>query len=97
MGLEGCHRSERPHGLVAAVANNQMLQAFREGGCASVGIFCRLFDIVGLDEGTCGRRLAVSGVLKALDNRLKLSRSHMSFTYPYVMDGLCGFRTARAV
>ncbi len=39
MGLEGCHRSERPHGLVAAVANNQMLQAFREGGYASVGIF----------------------------------------------------------
>ncbi|NII60217.1 hypothetical protein FHR74_003709, partial [Sphingomonas aerolata] len=37
--LEGCHRSERPHGLVAAVANNQMLQAFREGGYASVGIF----------------------------------------------------------
>ena len=39
------------------------------------------FDIVDLDEGTCGRRLAVSGVIEASVDRLKLSRSHMSFTY----------------
>ena len=53
--------------------------------------FCRLFDIVGLDEGTCGRRLAVTGGFKALVDRLKLSRSHMSFTYPYVTDVWSGF------
>ena len=40
--------------------------------------FCRLFDIVGKDEGTCGRRLAVSGVFKASDYRLKLARSEVS-------------------
>ena len=33
----------------------------------------------------------VLSVFKALGYRLKLSRSHMSFTYPYVMDGLLGF------
>ena len=55
------------------------------------------FDIVDLDEGTCGRRLAVSGVIEASVDRLKLSRSHMSFTYPYVMDGCYGFRTVTAV
>ena len=84
MALERCHRSERPHGLVAEVANNQMLQAFLQGRLCECRYFCRLFDIVGLDEGTCGRRLAVSGLLKGSGNRLKLSRSHMSFTYPYV-------------
>ena len=69
-----------------------------EGGLDTASaLLSGFFDIVDLDEGTCGRRLAVSGVLKALDNRLKLSRSHMSFTYPYVMDGLCGFRIARVV
>ena len=55
------------------------------------------FDIVDLDEGTCGRRLAVSSVIEAFGNRLKPSRSHMSFTYPYVMDGCYGFRTVVAV
>ena len=33
----------------------------------------------------------VLSVFKALGYRLKLSRSHMSFTYPYVMDDLSGF------
>ena len=64
---------------------------FRKGGWSGVGYFCRLFDIVGLDEGTCGRRLAVTGGFKALVDRLKLSRSHMSFTYPYVTDVWSGF------
>ena len=32
-----------------------------------------------------------SNVFKALVIRLKLSRSHMSFTYPYVMDVSFGF------
>ena len=45
--------------------------------------FLSLFDIVGLDEGTCGRRLAGSDGLRALDTRLKLSLTCMSFvTYP---------------
>ena len=45
--------------------------------------FLSLFDIVGLDEGTCGRRLAGSGGLRALDTRLKPSLTCMSFvTYP---------------
>ena len=39
--------------------------------------FCRLFDIVGLDEGTCGRRLAGSDGFKASDTRSKLK----SFSY----------------
>ena len=50
-----------------------------------------LFDIVDLDEGTCGRRLAVCDGFKASCDRSKLSRSHMSFTYPYVMGVRCGF------
>ena len=50
---------------------------------ASVSLF---FDIVGFDEGTCGRRLAGSGGFKASDTRLKPSCSHRSFTYPYVID-----------
>ena len=37
-----------------------------------------------LDEGTCGRRLAVTSGFKALTDCSKLSCSYMSFTYPYV-------------
>ena len=43
-----------------------------------------------IDEGTCGRRLAVSGVFKASDDRFKANPFYMSFTYPYVMGCLSG-------
>ena len=59
--------------------------SFLQGRLCECRYFCRLFDIVGLDEGTCGRRLAVSRVLKALDNRLKLSRS--GFPSKYYFEG----------
>ena len=52
---------------------------------AASGYLCRFFDIVGLDEGTCGRRPA--GCL-ALSRRWmcrkQISCSRMSFTYPFV-------------
>ncbi len=84
--------------FAGGVAENLVPLAFpeREGlnGCRD---FCLLFDIVDLDEGTCGRRLAGSGLFKGSDTRSKPSRSHMSFTYPYVTDGCCSFWTVAIV
>jgi hypothetical protein len=64
-----------------AVARKPDARSFPRGKLCECRYFCRFFDIVGKDEGTCGRRLAVSGLLKGSGYRSKLSRSHMSFTY----------------
>ncbi len=63
----------------------------RGGGLARRWLFV-FFDIVGLDEGTCGRRLAGSGGIKALDTRLKLSRSHDVLHVSIRKDIICAER-----
>ena len=69
-----------------AVAKNQMLGAFARGMIERRD-FCPLFDIVGLDEGTCGRRPAGPGTFQGVSGVVSnLSCSHRSFTYPYVID-----------
>ena len=80
MGFTAAMHRQRRDGAVIEI---QALKSLSQEGSTKRPYFA-LFDIVGLDEGTCGRRLAVSGGFKASVDRSKLSCSYMSFTYPYV-------------
>ena len=76
-------------GVTAAVALRGCRGGYRKSGAEVAPRnwgrtgrrFLSLFDIVGIDEGTCGRRLAGSGGLRALDTRLKPSLTCMSSYY----------------